>query len=214
MGALPGVTLWLAAQTNMADLSGTVTDASAGVVSSVSVSIENEETRAQRLTHTDEAGRYTFEQLLPGTYRLTIQAAGFQTEIATGVRLTIGRRALLDLRLRVGEIKTEAVVSEAISPVETRDSSLSNVMENTAMRELPLNGRDVAQLALLQPGVAPSLRSGDSGGAGTNLVIEGNRPDQISFLLDGSDINDTNNATPGSAAGVMLGVDTLQERML
>src|SRR4029077_1321753 len=74
-----------------------------------------------------------------------------------------------------------------------------------------LNGRDVAQLALLQPGVAPSLRGGDSGGAGTNLVIQGSRPDQIRFLLDVSYITDANNATPGSAAGVVLGVDTLQE---
>lgn len=201
----------LAAQTNTAALSGAAVDASAGVVPSASVSIENEATGARRVTHTDEAGRYNFEQLLPGTYRLTAQAVGFQTDVVTGVQLSIGRRAALDLHLRVGEVKVETVVSGAAELVETRDAGLSTVMENSALRELPLNGRDVAELALLQPGVAPSLRSGDSGGSGTKLVIEGSRPSQISFLLDGSDVNDAGNATPGSAAGVILGVDTLQE---
>jgi hypothetical protein len=205
------ITFPLSAQTNTAGIAGAITDESGGVVRRVELAIENQDTGAKRITHTDDAGRYNFEQLLPGRYRLTAQLAGFQTEVVTGVQLTIGTKAVLDLHLKVGTVKTETLVAAAAELVDTRDSSLSSVMENTAIRELPLNGRDVAQLALLQPGVAPSLRSGDSGGAGTNLVIEGSRPDQISFLLDGSDINDGNNATPGSAAGVVLGIDTLQE---
>jgi hypothetical protein len=208
---IAGVIVPSSAQTNTAEMSGAITDESAGSVRRVEVTIENQDTGAIRVTHSDDAGRYDFEQLLPGTYRLTARYENFQTEVVTGVRLTIGTKGVLDLHLKIGTVKTETVVAAGAELVDTRDSSLSFVMENTAIRELPLNGRDVAQLALLQPGVAPSLRSGDSGGAGTNLVIEGSRPDQISFVLDGSDINDANNATPGSAAGVVLGVDTLQE---
>jgi hypothetical protein len=211
LAALTCTGTFLLAQTIQADLAGTVTDESGGIVPGAGLTLESQDTRAQRVTHSDGAGRYSFEQLPPGMYRLTAQAPGFRTETVTGVKLTVSLKALLDIRLRVGEILIETLVTDAPELVETRDASLSTVMENTAIRELPLNGRDVAQLALLQPGVAPSLRCSDGNGSGTTLVIEGSRPDQISFLLDGSDINDGNNSTPGSAAGVVLGVDTLQE---
>lgn len=198
-------------QVNTADLGGSITDETGGVIRNAEVTLQSADTGLRRAAHTDDAGRYTFEQLAPGEYRLTVQFAGFQTETAAGIRLDVGQAAAVDLRLKPGEVKTEVVVTGAAALVETRDSSLSAVMENIGIRELPLNGRDVAQLALLQPGVAPSVRTNDSGGSGTNLVIEGSRPDQISFLMDGSDINDSNNDTPGSAAGVVMGVDTLQE---
>jgi hypothetical protein len=199
------------AQMNTADLVGTITDESGGVIRNVEVTLTSPDTGGQRIAHTDGAGRYNFEQLAPGPYRLTAQGTGFQTEVVPRFELSVGRKAVLDLRLKVGEINTETVVTAGVDLVETRDSSLSSVMQNIAIRELPLNGRDFAQLALLQPGVAPSVRTSDSGGPGTKLAIEGNRPSQVSFLMDGSDINDANNNTPGSAAGFLIGVDTLQE---
>ena len=199
------------AQISTAELAGTITDESGGVIRNVEVTLTSANTAARRVTHTDASGRYNFEQLPPAGYRLTAQIEGFQTEVAPRIELTIGRKAFLDLRLKVGEIKTETIVPADAELVDTHDASLSNVMESTAIRELPLNGRDFAQLALLQPGVAPSVRSADSGGPGTKLVIEGNRPSQVSSLMDGSDINDASNNTPGSAAGFLIGVDTLQE---
>src|SRR5579871_6543085 len=164
------------AQVNTADLTGAITDESGGVVRNVEVTLTSQDTGVQRLTHTNAAGRYTFEHLPPGPYRLTAQARGFLTEVAPHVELTVGRKAALDLRLKVGEVKTETIVTAGADLVDTRDSSLSMVMENTAIRELPLNGRDFAQLALLQPGVSPSVRTSDSGGPGTKLVVQGNRP--------------------------------------
>jgi hypothetical protein len=199
------------AQIDAAGVAGIVTDESGGIVRDAAVAIASLSTGARRMAHTDTAGRYSFEQLPPGVYRLAAQAAGFSTEVAPRVELTVGRKAVLDFELKVGEIRTETTVSSGAELVDTRNSSLSSVMENAAIRELPLNGRDFAQLALMQPGVAPSVRTSDSGGAGTKLVIGGNRPSQVSFLMDGSDINDAGNNTPGSAAGFLLGVDTLQE---
>ena len=199
------------AQVNTADLIGTITDESGGVVRNVKVTLASQGTGTQRITHTNSAGRYNFEQLPPGLYRLTAQAVGFQTEVAPSVELTVGRRAELDLRLSVGEVRAETVVTAGADLVDTRDSSLSNVMQNVAIRELPLNGRDVNQLSLLEPGVVMTRRAADSGSAEYKLVINGSRPSQNSFLLDGSDINDATNTTPTSAAGIILGVDTLRE---
>ena len=76
-----------------------------------------------------------------------------------------------------------------------------------------LAGVPAAQLALLQPGVSPSRRTSDSGGPGTKLVINGAKPSQVSFVLDGADINDANNNTPGSVAGIMLGVGEEQHEV-
>ncbi len=199
------------AQISTADLAGTITDETGGVIRNVTVTLTNSATGARRTSHTDAAGRYSFEAAPPGLYRVTAQTAGFQTEVAPRVELTVGEKAVLNLRLKVGQIETETVVTAGTELVDTRDAALSSVMQNVAIRELPLNGRDFAQLALLQPGVASSVRSSDSGGPGTKLVIEGNRPSQVSFLMDGSDINDAGNNTPGSSAGFLIGVDTLQE---
>jgi len=198
-------------QINTAGLSGIVTDPSAGIVPNAELSLTKADTGTRRTTHTDSAGRYAFEDLPPGEYRLNVSKEGFDTGVVPRFELTLGQRAVLDVELKIGEVRTETMVTASAELVNTTDSAVSSVMENVAIRELPLNGRDFAQLALLQLGVAPSVRTSDSGGAGTKLVISGNRPSQVSFLMDGSDINDASNNTPGSAAGFLIGVDTLQE---
>ncbi len=201
----------LMAQINTAELAGSVHDQTGAVLHDATVTIESIATGARREARTDEAGGYRFARLMPGEYELTARHEGFRMERRRGIVLNVGRAASVDLTLALGAVNSETVVTADAPLVETQDTSLSGVMETRAIRELPLNGRDFAQLALLEPGVAPSRRSSDSGGPGTKLVIGGNRPSQNSFLLDGSDINDSNNNTPGSAAGVLLGVDTLQE---
>ncbi len=198
-------------QTTSAELTGAVKDVTGGALRKVELTLANTSTGTVRLAHTDDQGRYLISRLAPGEYELTAKLDGFQTDRHRGIVLTVGRAAVLDLTLSVGGVASETVVNADAALVETQNAALSEVMETKAIRELPLNGRDFAQLALLEPGVAPSRRSSDSGGPGTKLVISGNRPNQVSFVLDGSDINDANNNTPGSAAGVLLGVDTLRE---
>lgn len=175
------------------------------------MAIINEATGSSRAMRSGTDGEYAFNQLAPGSYRLTVVRPGFETAVRSGVELQVGQAAVLDLTLSLGDVSTSVVVEGLATKVDTQSSALSAVMDSRAIRELPLNGRDFAQLALLQPGVAPSRRTSDSGGPGTKLVINGAKPSQVSFLLDGSDINDANNNTPGSAAGVLLGVDTLEE---
>lgn len=205
------VVLSLVAQTNTGGISGTAYDESGGVLPQVEVVVENQNTTAARTTHTDSAGRYSVALLPPGTYKVSAKLTGFQTEVQQGIGVSVGHEAVANLSLKVGAIKSEATVNAAADLIDTRTGALSGLMSNQFIRELPLNGRDVYQLALLEPGVVMLRRTTDSGGSGTRLVVNGSRPSQNSFLLDGSDINDAGNQTPGSAAGVMLGVDTLQE---
>jgi hypothetical protein len=199
------------AQMNTAELTGVVLDQSGGAVRQVNLTLANPATGSTRSTQTDAQGGYRFLRVPPGSYDLTASIQGFRTEKVKGIVLTVGQQATFHVTLSVDSVASEAVVTAGASLVDLQSAALSDVIDPKAIRELPLNGRDFAQLALLEPGVAPSRRSSDSGGPGTKLVINGNRPSQVSFVLDGSDINDANNNTPGSAAGVLLGVDTLEE---
>src|SRR5262245_15360780 len=199
------------AQQNTAELTGTVTDSAGAVLVSARVTVRQPLTGLTRETHTNSAGLYTFTQLPLGVYTVTVSQTGFQTEIREGVELTVGQKARLNFNLRVGAVSSETAVTAGANQVETQSAALSSVMDKDSIRELPLNGRDIVQLALLKPGVAPSRRTADSAGSGVQLSIGGRRPNQISFVLDQTDINDGNNNTPGSVSGVLLGVDTLQE---
>ena len=199
------------AQQNTAELSGTVIDSAGAVLAGARITVRRPLTGLTRETHTNSAGLYTFTQLPLGVYVVTVSQAGFRTEIREGVELTVGQKARLDFSLRVGPVSSETVVTSGVSQVETQSSALSSVMDKDSIRELPLNGRDIVQLALLKPGVVPSRRTSDSAGSGVQLSVGGRRPNQISFALDQTDINDGNNNTPGSVSGVLLGVDTLQE---
>lgn len=201
----------LLAQPTTAELAGVANDASGAVIAGANITLTNPATGVKRTAVTDGQGGYRFLRLTPGTYELTATAEGFRGERRTGIALTVGQQAVMNLKLEVGTVTTETQVTAGGVLIDLQNTALSDVMDPKAIRELPLNGRDFAQLALLEPGVAPSRRSSDSGGPGTKLVINGNRPSQVSFVLDGSDINDSNNNTPGSAAGVLLGVDTLEE---
>jgi len=201
----------LLAQMNTAELTGVVLDQSGGVVRHVNLTLVNPATCGTRSTQTDAQGGYRFVRMPPGSYDLTAVLDGFRTEKVKGITLTVGQQATFHITLAVDSVASEAVVTAGAALVDLQSAALSDAIDPRAVRELPLNGRDFAQLALLEPGVAPSRRSSDSGGPGTKLVINGNRPSRVSFVLDGSDINDANNNTPGSAAGVLLGVDTLVE---
>jgi hypothetical protein len=199
------------AQQNTAELSGTLSDSTGAVLVGARITVRQPLTGLTRETHTNSAGLYTFTQLPLGVYTVTVSQAGFRTEIREGIELTVGQKARLDFNLRVGPVSSETVVTSSVSQVETQSAALSSVMDKDSIRELPLNGRDIVQLALLKPGVAPSRRTSDSAGSGVQLSVGGRRPNQISFVLDQADINDGNNNTPGSVSGVLLGVDTLQE---
>ena len=202
------------AQTTSSSLSGVVTDESGAVLPGAQVTVTNSETGVRRTLAADAAGRYLAAQLSPGTYEITVTAPGFETFVKSGVILTVGQAASLNFAMKVGAVSEKVTVMEEAPIMDTSSSAVSAVVEEKRIQELPLNGRDFSQLPLIQAGVT-AVRNGDSTitkGYGARVSMGGSRPDQTAWLLDGTNIHNLSNfGTPGSAAGVMLGVDAVRE---
>ncbi len=202
------------AQTTTATLSGILTDESGAVIPAAEVVIANAATGVRRKVVADELGRFAAPQLAPGPYELAVTAAGFETLIRKGITLAVGQEAFLTLPMKLGAVTEQVTVTGEVPLVNTSGSSVSGVVEEKRIQDLPLNGRDFTQLALVQPGVIPA-RNTDSiaqKGFGVRISMAGSRPDQQSWLLDGTDIKSMSNfGTPGSVSGLMLGVDAVRE---
>ncbi|MEO5895543.1 MAG: TonB-dependent receptor [Vicinamibacterales bacterium] len=202
------------AQSTTGTISGIITDTTGAVLPGVSVEMKHTEMGGVRSVVSDSEGRYRASNLAVGEYQVTAGLAGFQTMVRTGVTLTIGREAVVDLVLKVGQLTETVSVAGEVSLVNTKTSSVAGLVDQRAISSLPLSGRDFIQLALLEPSV---LRIGNtdqqiSKGFGTRTTFAGSRPRQNVFLMDGTNVNNFSNfAVPGSVAGVVLGVDTVRE---
>lgn len=208
-----GVVPSASAQVTTATLVGVVSDPTDAALPGATVIIKDVETDAQRVIVTDSAGRYQAAGLTSGVYDVTVELSGFQSIRRTGLRLSLGQTLTLNLRLPLKQ-QTEVVTVSGEAPlIDTTRSSLTALVDETQIRELPLNGRDFSQLTLLQPGViaSPTTARQVDRGMGTQVSIAGARPNQISYQLDGTDVNFQGNGSPGSAAGGLLGVETVRE---
>src|SRR5260370_8152579 len=141
---------------------------------------------------------------------------GFAGRKQSDLTLTVGDQQTLDVSLKVGEASQTVEVTADAPLVQLGSSTLSGEVDSATVRELPLNGRDWASLATLEPGVAsvrthPLGTTQGSRGLGMHMTISGNRPTQNSFRLDGALVNDFSNAGPGGVLGTNLGVDSIQE---
>jgi hypothetical protein len=203
----------VAAQGTGATLAGTVIDGTKAALPGAAVTIRHLDTGTRRVVVTDTEGRFQAPALEPGTYDMTVELSGFQTVVREGLILTVGQHAVVNISMQVGQIGEKIVVTGATPLVETTRSGLSALVEERQIRDLPLNGRDFSQLTLLQPGIVVSVTTDRTldRGMGTQVSVAGARPNQISYVLDGSDVNFQGNQSPGSAAGGLLGVDTVRE---
>jgi outer membrane receptor protein involved in Fe transport len=202
-----------AAQGTTASIAGSVTDESKAALPGATVTVKDVETGQSRLMTTDEQGRYRAEALVPGKYAVTVELSGFRTAQYDDVALSVGQAAVLNVQMQIGGVTERVVVTGDATLVATRQSSVTALVDQSQIRELPLNGRDFSQLTLLQLGVtsSPSSQQQVDRGMGTQVSIAGARPNQISYQLDGTDANTQGNGSPGSAAGGLLGVDTVRE---
>src|SRR5438552_5591494 len=210
MAALGGVA---AAQGTTGSISGFVTDATHAAVPGATVTVRHVETDQKRVVVTDAGGRYRAQALSPGKYELTVELQGFRTTQHSDLSLSVGQDAVVNVQLELGALSERVVVTGEAALVSTHQSSVAALVDEKQIRELPLNGRDFSQLTLLQPGVtsSPSTQRQVDRGMGTQVSIAGARPNQISYQLDGTDANTQGNGSPGSAAGGLLGVDTVRE---
>jgi len=196
-------------------LSGVVSDSSGAVLPGAEVVLLNEDTGISRTVITDAAGRYSAPALSLGRYRATASLSGFQTEIRTGIQMTVGRQAVVNFSLAVGAVTESVEVTGEAPLVEVTSSGLGGLVDDRTIRDLPLNGRSFEQLALLES-VVVRMGGGTSKdlvqyGTGVRFSVAGGRSDTNSFLLDGTDIAGQSNGVPGGASGTNAGVDMLRE---
>jgi len=196
-----------------ATLAGRVLDTEGGVLPGVTVTVRQTETGLQRLTTSDGQGRYTVAALPPGSYEIRAELAGFRSLLRSGVTLTIAQAVVVDLTMTVGGIAEQVTVVAEAPTVNTRTGELSYLVDERAIEELPLNGRNYTDLALLQPGVVayPHRDGGSVVAHGLGVSVNGQDPRSNVYLLDGTLLNDMTNGPAGSAAGTTLGTETVQE---
>src|SRR5579862_1300290 len=136
---------------------GTIHDAQGAVIPGVSVTTKNLETGAERTTLSDESGGFIVTNIPAGSYEVTASLAGFQKEVRSGVTLTVGAALRVDFTLKVGTLSEQVEVTGEAPQVDTTTSTMSGLVAETTIRELPLNGRDWLQLGALQSGVLIGL---------------------------------------------------------
>jgi len=197
-----------------ATLTGTIHDPSGGVVQNAEVSVTQVATGLVRKAVSDRNGLYLVPGLRAGAIEIRATANGFRPLLRKGIDLTINETAKVDLALTVGAVDQElTVVAAPGSPVNTSTAELSYLVTESAMRELPLNGRNYTDLALLQPGVVayPHRDGGSVVAHGLGMSINGQDPRANVYLIDGTPQNDFTNGPAGSAAGTALGVEAIRE---
>ncbi|MGH9681627.1 MAG: TonB-dependent receptor domain-containing protein [Candidatus Acidiferrales bacterium] len=208
------------AQVTGATLSGTITDPSGSVIAGAEVTIKNLGTGIVRTVTTDSAGLYLAPNLIPGNYEAAVTARGFSKSVQSNLTLSVGQQQSLNIALKVGESSQTVTVEESAPTVELTSATLSAQVNSNTVRELPLNGRDWTQLATLQPGVntvrtqastsSPTTNRANRG-FGNQLTDSGHSPYENSYRVNGININDYTNGSPGSVIGANLGTDAIQE---
>jgi hypothetical protein len=166
----------LFAQTTSTTILGTVTDASGAVIAGAKVTATNVNTGIKRTDQTTASGDYAFPLLDVGQYTVTVEMPGFKTETQTGIDLQLNQKARIDFNnLQVGSQSETVTVSGEVAQLVTDEASLGQVVEQRRVVELPLNGRNLAGLAVMQPGVQFGGRMGFDGltGGGGGVPIPG-----------------------------------------
>jgi carboxypeptidase family protein/TonB-dependent receptor-like protein len=175
------------AQTANSRISGTVTDASGAVVAGAKVTAKNEATGVTYTQATTGAGLYAFPSLPVGNYRITVEMSGFKTANRMGAILQVDTPLVVDVTLEVGQASEVVNVEGAFEKLQTGNATIGNVVEQKAIENLPLNGRNPLSLITLEAGVTQR-----SAGAGSNTIsVNGSRDRAFNVTIDGIDANES-----------------------
>ena len=186
----------VAAQVTTGTIVGTVTDSN-GVVPGANVVIHEVNRGTSDTVVTDGTGSYTAPFLTPGTYRIEINVSGFKKWVRDGVILQVNQRARVDATLEVGRLEETTTVVASAPLLRTDSSEVGTVIEERAIKELPLNGRNFAALVYLTPGITPGQAGENLSGASTfnprgasNFNALGHQANANAWLIDGIDNNE------------------------
>ncbi len=178
-----------------ASLNGVVTDPSGAAVANASVTAKNIGTGIETTLQTDTSGSYLFPSLPIGTYRLEITAAGFSKAVVPAIALQVASNVTNDIHLQVGAVDQQVEISADAVLIENSTTSLSQVISDKTVQEIPLNGRHFTDLSLLTPGTITPPQNGflsaplrGQGSFGINTA--GQREDTTNWLVNGINLND------------------------
>ena len=186
------------AQVSSAQIAGVVTDGSGAYISNAGVQIDSQDTGARRSVQTNQSGEFVAAALEPGHYQILIEAPGFDTLVTKGIQLAVGDKQNYHFTLKIGQTQQSVTVISEGEPINTTNAEISSVINETEIKELPLNGRDPSNLVFLTTGVSNVLMT--SAGviqAGTSIPTEtgasagGGRQGSTYYLLDGAPNVDT-----------------------
>ena len=182
-------------QQSSAAINGTVKDSSGAVVEGATITLINTATAVSRTSVSNSAGDYVFIDVLPATYSVRVVKAGFNTITQQEVTLSVNQTATFNFTLTVGATQQSVTVEDSAVAIESSTSELGTVINEQAVKDLPLNGRNFTQLLTLTPGASPvsvAQNSGGGGGFAGNAVgsfsfpaLNGQRNRSNMFLMDG-----------------------------
>ncbi len=195
-----------------ATISGIVTDASGAVVPNAKAVLVSQSTQEKLVTTSNKVGVYTLAGVAPGTYNLTVSAAGFKTETRTGITVNVGGKLSLDVQLSVGSADQEVTVNGSGENINTTDASVSTVVDRNFVQNLPLNGRSFQSLITVTPGteVVPSQGQGSSG----EISVNGQRTEANYYTVDGVSVDTGATVSSSGAIGGGFSGATPQESAL
>jgi len=209
---LAAVAAPLLAQVDNGSITGIVRDSSGSVITNAHIEITNTATNVKSELNTNKDGTYEVLGLIPGVYSVRATAQGFSTTVTNSVRIDVQSIAKVDITLTVGNVKQEVQVSASSELLETQQADVGGVMGSRQINELPLNGRQYDQLALLEPGVYADPSSEVANPAEGRFSANGNLELQNYFSLDGIDNNTgSENLQEQSVQAVIPPPDALQE---
>jgi hypothetical protein len=199
------------AQTFRGAINGTVTDPSGAVVAGANVKATDTATGIAHTSTTTSDGQFAFQDLPLGSYKIEVSASGFSTVVVAQVPVTAGSVYTVPVKLKLGQQATAIEVSAAAVSVDTTTATQSATIPGDVVQNVPLNGRDFTQLIQTAPGYG-----GYSGGGFGSL--NGTRPNQINWQIDGVDNNDfwhnipaVNQGGVSGIAGIILPIDSIDE---
>ena len=199
------------------NITGTVRDPQGAAVPKAEVTIADEKTGQSRTVTATEDGFYTVTSLPASIYTISTAPTGFKKTITTGVELHVNENKTVNLDLQVGQVTETVTVTSEAAPVELRSGEVSSLISEKQVTELPLNGRNYAQLALMVPGVSPVTQAGAGGAfatrgtglnSGVDMSVNGNQSNSNLWTVDG-----VNNMDVGSNRTLLVfpSIDSIQE---
>ena len=178
-------------------ISGYVRDTNGAALSGATVTAVMTEEQTTRTAKTDTQGFYNFVAMPTGHYTITFEAAGFKREVRSNVELTVSQNARADAQLTVGAVQSEVQVNSTVPLVDTTSNTLSSLVDDRRVVDLPLNGRNIMTLAAILPGVtnvsAPQSMTNVRGGA--DMDVSGSLPNSAVYTYDGGFFNNPSRNT-------------------